>query len=90
MAAVRVHHELGARSLAGQALGVIGRDQAVTSSVRDEWPKAHQVPYLVSVADPYDYLSPRHVWATRLLTASRIGSVLGLRSVRDAVVVRNS
>ena len=61
-----------------------------TSSVHDEWPKAHQVPYLVSVADPYDYLSPRHVWATRLLTASRIGSVLGLRSVRDAVVVRNS
>src|SRR5690349_332848 len=61
-----------------------------TSSVHDAWPKSHQVPYLVSVADPYDYISPRHVWPTRVLTASRIGTALGLRGVRDAVVVENS
>ena len=61
-----------------------------TSSVHDAWPKFRQVPYLVSVPDPYDYLSPRHRWATTVLTAARIGKVLGLRDVRDAVIVRNS
>jgi hypothetical protein len=35
--------------------------------VHDAWPKARQVPYLVSVADPYDYISPHHVWSTRAL-----------------------
>jgi stage II sporulation protein D len=61
-----------------------------TSSVHDAWPRARQVPYLVSVADPYDYLSPHHVWPTTVLTADRIGTVLGLSGVRDAVVVHNS
>jgi SpoIID/LytB domain protein len=61
-----------------------------TSSVHDAWPKFTQVPYLVSVPDPYDYLSPRHRWPTTVLTAARIGKALGLRDVRDAVVVRNS
>jgi stage II sporulation protein D len=61
-----------------------------TSSVHDAWPKFTQVPYLVSVSDPYDYLSPRHRWPTTVLTAARIGKALGLRDVRDAVVVRNS
>ena len=36
VAAVRVQHQLGARGLTGQPLGVVGRDQAVTSAVRDE------------------------------------------------------
>ena len=61
-----------------------------TSSVHDAWPRAKQVPYLVSVSDPYDYISPHHVWPTTILTAARIAHVLGLRGVRDAVVVRNS
>jgi stage II sporulation protein D len=61
-----------------------------TSSVHDAWPKLQQVPYLVSVPDPYDYISPRHVWPTSVLTAARIGKVLGIRGVRDAVVVENS
>jgi stage II sporulation protein D len=61
-----------------------------TSSVHDAWPKLRQVPYLASVADPYDYIAPHHVWPTTVLSATRIGSVLRLRGVRDAVVVRNS
>ncbi|MGH3001839.1 MAG: SpoIID/LytB domain-containing protein [Gaiellaceae bacterium] len=61
-----------------------------TSSLHDEWPRAHQVPYLVSVSDPYDYIAPHHVWPTTVLSAARIGAVLGLRGVRDATVVENS
>jgi stage II sporulation protein D len=61
-----------------------------TSSVHDAWPWYRQVPYLVSVADPYDYLSPRHVWPTQVLPAAALGRRLGLRGVRDAVVVQNS
>ena len=45
-----------------------------TSSVHDAWPRAHQVPYLVSVSDPYDYLSPHHVWPTIALRRSARGT----------------
>jgi stage II sporulation protein D len=61
-----------------------------TSSVHDAWPRSVQVPYLVSVADPYDYISPHHVWPTSVLTAVRVARLLHLRRVEDAVVVRNS
>ena len=61
-----------------------------TSSVHDAWPRAKQVPYLLSVSDPYDYISPHHVWPTTSLTAGRIAHVLRLHGVRDAIVVRNS
>jgi stage II sporulation protein D len=61
-----------------------------TSSVHDAWPRAHQVPYLVSVADPYDYISPHHVWPTTALSPARVGAVLHLRGVRDIRVVDNS
>ena len=37
---------------------------------------AQQVPYLVSVADPYDYISPHHVWPTAVLSAARVADVL--------------
>jgi stage II sporulation protein D len=33
-----------------------------TANVQDVWPKAQPVPYLVSVPDPYDSLSPYHDW----------------------------
>jgi stage II sporulation protein D len=61
-----------------------------TSSLHDAWPRAHQVPYLVSVPDPYDYISPHHLWPTSVLSAARIGRALGLRGVRDAIVIQNS
>jgi stage II sporulation protein D len=60
-----------------------------TSSVHDAWPRMAQVPYLVSVPDPYDSISPRHAWPTRALTPAGLGRRLGLRGVRDAVVVDN-
>jgi len=61
-----------------------------TSSVHDAWPRAHQVPYLVSVNDPYDYLSPHHVWPTVALPAGRVAAVLHLHGVTDMRVVENS
>jgi stage II sporulation protein D len=61
-----------------------------TSSIHDAWPRAAQVPYLVSVRDPYDYLSPHHVWPTKVLTAARVASVLKVPSVLDVEVVHNS
>jgi stage II sporulation protein D len=61
-----------------------------TSSVHDAWPRAKQVPYLVSVNDPYDYLSPHHVWPTIALPATRVAEALHLHGVRDMVVVNNS
>ena len=61
-----------------------------TSSVHDAWPRAHQVPYLVSVNDPYDYVSPHHVWPTIALPAARIARVLHLHGVTDMQVVENS
>jgi stage II sporulation protein D len=86
-------------STAGQVL--VWRDRIIpafyfstsggkTSSVHDAWPKAKQVPYLVSVNDPYDYLSPHHVWPTVTLTAARVAHVLHLRGVTDMQVVENS
>jgi len=61
-----------------------------TSSIHDAWPRAHQVPYLVSVNDPYDYLSPHHVWPTIELPAARAARVLHLHGVTDMQVVDNS
>lgn len=61
-----------------------------TSSVHDAWPHAQQVPYLVSVSDPYDYISPHHVWPTQVLSATRVASALGVSAVRDAEVLQNS
>jgi stage II sporulation protein D len=61
-----------------------------TSSVHDAFPNIRQVPYLVSVSDPYDYISPRHVWPTKLLTPAQISRVLHVTGVRDVRVVRNS
>lgn len=61
-----------------------------TSSVHDAWPRAKQVPYLVSVNDPYDYLSPHHVWPAIALPATRVASMLHLHGVTDMRVVVNS
>jgi hypothetical protein len=61
-----------------------------TSSVHDEWPKAKQVPYLVSVSDPYDTISPHHRWPTQVLTADSVDAALGVQGVRDMRVLQNS
>jgi stage II sporulation protein D len=61
-----------------------------TSSVRDAFPTARQVPYLRSVPDPFDYISPRHVWPTQVLSPAQVGAALGVSGVRDVRVVHNS
>ena len=57
-----------------------------TSSVQDAWPGRAPLPYLVSVRDPYDSISPRHRWPTRAVTGAWLGARLGLHGVRDVVV----
>jgi stage II sporulation protein D len=97
--AERTETNLAIGATAGQVL--VWRDRIIpayyfsssggrTSSIHDAWPRAAQVPYLVSVRDPYDYLSPHHVWPTKVLTAARVASVLGVPSVLDVEVVENS
>jgi stage II sporulation protein D len=47
-----------------------------TAAVQDVFAGMHPVPYLVSVSDPYDSLSPNHRWRVALLAAglsSRFG-----------------
>src|SRR5579885_2757313 len=97
--AERPETNLARGATAGQVL--VWRDRIVpayyfstsggrTSSIHDAWPRAAQVPYLVSVRDPYDYISPHHVWPTQVLTAAHVAAVLGLARVLDMQVVRNS
>jgi SpoIID/LytB domain protein len=48
-------------------------------------------PYLVSVKDPYDTISPYHNWGPIPVTAQTLGSALGVTGhVVDATVKRNS
>ena len=56
-----------------------------TAAVQDGFPGLQPEPYLVSVPDPYDTISPHHVWPTQALTATYLAKKLGLRGVRDAV-----
>jgi len=97
--AERPQTNLAIGATAGQVL--VWRDRIVpgyyfsssggrTSSVHDAWPRASQVPYLVSVSDPYDYISPHHVWPAQVLSEAKVASVLGVSGVRDIQVLRNS
>jgi SpoIID/LytB domain protein len=99
VAAERTETNLAIGATAGQVL--VWRDRIVpgyyfsssggrTSSVHDAWPKAHQVPYLVSVSDPYDYISPHHVWPSQVLSEARLAQTLGVSGVRDVQVLYNS
>ena len=50
-----------------------------TSSASEVWPSSPDIPYLVSVNDPYDTLSPYHRWGPFVISASRLRRVLGAR-----------
>jgi stage II sporulation protein D len=43
-----------------------------TASVQDVWPGATPIPYLTSVADPYDSISPYHVWGPLRMPSSTL------------------
>jgi stage II sporulation protein D len=60
-----------------------------TAAVQDAFPGLAPEPYLVSVPDPYDTISPNHTWPTRALTPAFLGAKLGLGDVRDAVTQLN-
>jgi stage II sporulation protein D len=47
-----------------------------TASIADVWPGSNPVPYLTSVEDPHDSLSPHHSWGPFVLPAARLQKVL--------------
>lgn len=49
-----------------------------TASIADVW-KSAPVPYLVSVADPYDSLSPYHNWGPLSFTADKLQKALKMK-----------
>ncbi|MCW2978181.1 MAG: SpoIID/LytB protein [Actinomycetia bacterium] len=48
-----------------------------TADVAEVWPKIGDVPYLRSVADPYDVRSPRHAWGPVVVGATRVAAIFG-------------
>ena len=61
-----------------------------TVSIEEAWPKAAQVPYLVSVTDPHDVLSKHHHWGPFLLTPAQVAAKVGVPGLRDLVLKRGS
>jgi stage II sporulation protein D len=63
-----------------------------TAANQDVW-GGSPIPYLVSVPDPYDYLSPYHTWGPLRYTArglaSRLRSAAPAGRLLDATVARN-
>jgi stage II sporulation protein D len=54
-----------------------------TAAVQDGLPGQPPEPYLVSVPDPYDAISPHDRWPTRKLSPAWLGNKLGLGVVHD-------
>jgi stage II sporulation protein D len=52
-----------------------------TANVQDVWPSSPAVPYLVSVPDPYDTLSPYHDWGPLRFSPAMLGRRLGARGL---------
>ena len=50
-----------------------------TAAAQDVWPDSEQLPYLVSVDDPYDDISPYHRWGPLAFTAEQLAARLGSR-----------
>ncbi len=62
-----------------------------TAAIQDVWPGSAPVPYLVSVADPYDKASPYHDWKPLAITPAALakalkmtGPVLDIRTTLNA------
>ena len=47
-----------------------------TASVEDVWPGSKPTPYLTGVDDPYDTISPHHIWGPVLVPAGRLQRLL--------------
>src|SRR5262249_20662546 len=59
-----------------------------TRAVQDAWPGSAAIPYLRSVADPYDTYSPHHDWGPYNFSASSLAAQLGLGSPVESVQVQ--
>ena len=60
-----------------------------TAALPDGMPGAQRLPYLRSVADPYDSISPSHAWGPIAVSATRLSAILGLPGISSLRVVRN-
>jgi stage II sporulation protein D len=60
-----------------------------TATVTDVWPAAQALPYLVSVSDPYDSVSPYHDWAPLTFTAGGAARKLGVPGLKNLTVATN-
>jgi stage II sporulation protein D len=56
-----------------------------TAAIADVFPDKPRVPYLVSVRDPYDVMSPWHDWGPVLLTGGQMSKKLGIAGVSDVL-----
>jgi stage II sporulation protein D len=57
-----------------------------TENIENSWPGATPQPWLKSIADPYDSISPKHRWTVRFSNA-RMGALLGAPGTLRRVVV---
>jgi stage II sporulation protein D len=60
-----------------------------TAAIRDVWPAARNLPYLRSVADPYENGSPHRRWGPVALTPQQIAARLDVRAPSALSVVRS-
>ena len=62
-----------------------------TAAVQDVWPASEPLPYLVSVPDPYDTISPYHDWGPIRFTPGDLTRRLALPSrVLDVQTIQNT
>jgi SpoIID/LytB domain protein len=62
-----------------------------TESAQDAWPGSAPIPYLRSVADPWDTYSPNHDWGPYAYSTGQLAARLGMPgAIESARVQRNS
>jgi stage II sporulation protein D len=59
-----------------------------TANASDVWATTTPLPYLISVADPYDVISPYHDWGPVTFTGKTLAKALGAKGVADARTLR--
>ena len=59
-----------------------------TAAIADVWPGSESLPYLVSVEDPYDDISPYHRWGPLTFTAEQLSAKLGDRVLGELTDVK--
>jgi stage II sporulation protein D len=62
-----------------------------TAAIADAWPGSKPVPYLISVPDPQDALSPHHQWGPFAFAAKKIATALKARgTLLDVTTTANA